>query len=357
MKTSAAPQNCEIEARRDRIAGVILGSALGDAVGLPAEGSDSYTLSERYPSGVHYPHKGCFRGYPSNDWTDATDTTVVAMRSLASCQARSNGGWMPATLQSAFAARVLEWHKKGFPELGDTGGLHPEAVLSSVLSNPGYAETPVAVAMGARTPVPGNGALIRTSPCAFVNKPAVAASVLCMATHADERCVAASVTLVGLLDGMCSHPIDSTAPNVMAVVAAVSAGREHMADPANRAEFMKCVTDTRVLSGLKLDDRYNQSHVFKTLAVAVWTWRQIVKTCPSKRDGNFFKAVIMTIASEGGDASANCAVAGAILGAALGGNRLPTDWTATPPNKDWLEKEIGDFAYAMSAEPGGHTQS
>ncbi len=62
-----------------------------------------------------------------------------------------------------------------------------------------------------------------------------------------------------------------------------------------------------------------------------------------KRNEAFFKETIKTVAAEGGDASANCAEAGTVLGAALGGRRLPAGWLTAMPNIAWLEKEIETF--------------
>jgi ADP-ribosylglycohydrolase len=128
----------------------------------------------------------------------------------------------------------------------------------------------------------------------------------------------------------------------------VAAGRDLITDSFRRADYLKRLTETKRLSDLKLGERDGRSYVLKTLACAMWALRQLVKTAPSKRDAGFFKATLVSLAAQGGDASANCAVAGAVLGAAIGHARLPQEWLKALPNHEWLAKEVATFLAAAA---------
>ena len=81
------------------------------------------------------------------------------------------------------------------------------------------------------------------------------------------------------------------------------------------------------LEELELDDEHKMGFTFKTAAAGVVAMRA---------HGLDFRRVVCSIAGEGGDADTNCAVAGALVGAAVGYAALPTDWLAQMPHGDWL---------------------
>ena len=332
----------------NRIKGMLFGGALGDAVGLPAEGSDPITVADKYPDGVDYPYKGSYRGYPSNDWTDATDTTVVVMRAMVAFYTNqgSKGQSPPGSkVQSPyedFAARLVSWYKSGFQELGDAGGVQPEGVTLRAVTAPGFVRDPVTTAMNVRGAKTDNGALIRVAPCVLTDCPHVWGRIVCETTHPDERSVAAVTAYIMLLQTLVTFPTDVPVPAMLAV-APVAAGRECFANPGQRADYMARLTDTADIGQIGLGERDNRSHVNKTLAVALWACRQLARTLPAARDNEFYKKVIRAVAAEGGDASANCAVAGTVLGAMMGASGLPRDWLEALPNRDWLDAEIDKY--------------
>jgi hypothetical protein len=58
------------------------------------------------------------------------------------------------------------------------------------------------------------------------------------------------------------------------------------------------------------------------------------------RDVALFKRTLTAIVMEGGDADTNGAIAGVLLGAAIGYRQLPGEWLAALPYHDWLLQEI-----------------
>src|SRR5271166_5627600 len=93
---------------RDRVLGAIFGCALGDALGLPAEGGEKRILAERYPAGLSLPHRAPVRDFPLNDWTDDTDAAVLIMRAIARSSRTGAGRSTPSRAQD-FAERLVAW--------------------------------------------------------------------------------------------------------------------------------------------------------------------------------------------------------------------------------------------------------
>ncbi len=343
MLTDEAPEaeTCfDLSTIQDRVYGAILGQALGDAFGLQVEGNDSFTIADRYPDGLQYPYKGSYKGYAPNDWTDATDCTVLIMRSLAAY-------FTGATDKPAhqFAHLAASWFKQGFPELGDVAGLTPEAVvLRAINQGSAFLNDPIGTATALKGPKADNGALIRAIPCVFTIVPEDWARLFCDATHSDDRCAAANLMFVKLAHQLVLHPGGPIDPRL--AVDPIRLGGELIADPARKADYLHRLTNTKRIADLDLGGRDNRSYVFKTLCCAMWAFRQLVVTPPSRRDAKFFREAITTVAMQGGDASANCAVVGAILGSAIGRQNLPDDWIRGLPYGAWLEIEISKFVQA-----------
>jgi ADP-ribosylglycohydrolase len=333
------PFGPDLQLAYDRAYGAILGAALGDALGLQTEGDDPHTVADRHPDGPGYPYKGAYKGHAPNDVTDATNTTVLVMRALAAYFTGKTDD--PA---ADFAARLVRWHKDGFAELGDTKGLGLDGVALRAMAQPGFARDPAAAAREVKGPKAENGALIRTAPCAFTAAPAEWALLFCTATHADERCAAAARALALLLGLLARTPADE-AVSAELVVGPVAAGRALLTQ-ARSADYMNRLTRSKRLDELGLGDREHRSYVLKTLAVAMWAFRQLARATPAERGPGLFVAAVRAVASQGGDASANCAVAGAVLGAALGHKKLPAEWLGALPNRDWLLQEIASFLVA-----------
>lgn len=316
-----------------RATGALLGAALGDAVALQVEGDSIFTIEDRHPNGVDYPYKGAFRGYEPNDWTDATDTTVLVLRTLTAYAYNKTD--KPA---QDFAQRLAAWTKNGYPELSDTIGRYPDNVTQRVVSLTGFTTDPVGTAQSLKPPKVENGGLIRTLGCAFTEDPSAWAQIFCETTHSDPRCVV-SAQFFSMLVNTLAYSDDIC---MAAALPAIRIAHDAL-PPRYRAEFLNRLTRTVRLAELELEERENRTYTFRTMGCAFWALRQVVRTPPSKRDADFFKNTIRLAAGQGGDATSNCAIVGAVLGAVLGEARLPADWLAAMPHRKWLDKEIAAF--------------
>jgi len=324
----------------DRILGAIFGCALGDALGLPAEGSTKEILAERYPQGLALPHATPTRGFPLNDVSDDTDQTVLMMRTLAA-------GYRDPTLNPAtdFAARLRTWYDAGFPELGDTSGMGCGGMTWRVLRREDFLTDPFGAARAIIGPKAGNGALMRTAPCAFTGDPAGWASYLCRTTHSDPLCAASCVAQSLLVRELAAVPAGAPVePECLRrALAPALAGL----DERRRAEVMRWVRLSACLEDLDLGARDARGYALKSFGCSVWAYRQLLAS--PTRDAELFKRLTTRLVMEAGDADTNAAIAGAVLGAAVGYQNLPAEWLAALPHRDWLEAEVLDWAQTLGA--------
>ena len=315
----------------DRVFGAIFGCALGDALGLPAEGAEKAILADRYPQGLALPHKTPVRGFPLNDWTDDTDNTVLVMRALGA-HARGETDF-PA---GDFAARLVDWFGHGFPELGDTAGQGCGNMTWRVLKRGDFVADPFGAARAIIGPKAGNGALMRTAPCAFTDDPAGWAEYMCLTTHSDPRCVATCVAQSLLIRELAAVPADGkVSPDCLrrALEPAVAP-----LGPGPRHEAMSWAARSTKLASIEIGARDARGYTLRSFACSVWAFRQLLKA--PRRDAALFKALMTQIVMEGGDADTNAAIAGAVLGAAIGYRALPQDWLDALPNRAWLWEEV-----------------
>ncbi|CAK0846475.1 unnamed protein product [Prorocentrum cordatum] len=110
-----------------------------------------------------------------------------------------------------FARALLQWHRRGFPELGDQGGCGMGRATARVLDDPAFLQNPRAAARRAwettgRCLAP-NGALMRAAATGVRGRAFAAcdAATIAEVTHADPRstaaCVAVATAASLMLDG------------------------------------------------------------------------------------------------------------------------------------------------------------
>jgi len=357
------------------ILGAILGAALGDAVGLQTEGRDAESARERYPSGLGYPYPEGVKGFPPSAWTDVTEQAIIALQTLTAYFAAETED--PA---HHLAASLAAWHRTGVSALdaaraGQAGSPHhrPRAPLRSPQHTPegprpprrspadtttraialaDFLADPSEAARAITGPKADNGAVYRTLACAFTTAPADWALTLATVTHADERCAASAVMVSCLVHEIArasARPGGLPAGLADMARGPVIEGRRAIESEPRRQEYMKRLTESSSLRQLGLGLRDDQAYTLKAAACAMWAFRQLVRTAPARRDSGLFRAAISELAMQGGSACANCAVAGGVLGAALGLGGLPEDWVRALPLKDALAEAVEGF---MSAAEG-----
>ena len=186
---------------------------------------------------------------------------------------------------------------------------------------------------------------MRISPCAFMPEPERWAEFMCRVTHADPRCSAACIAQVMVVRAMAEWKQGPIFPSA-AFKNALKAGLDYLGDEKKlRGEFLAWAHAGKDLALLDLNTRDGRGYVYRTFACGIWAVRQMwgAVTDGKKRDADLFRSIISAVAVEGGDADTNCAVAGAIAGAAIGYENLPKDWLNALPFGVWLRREAESF--------------
>jgi ADP-ribosylglycohydrolase len=183
---------------RDKIYGLILGNAIGDAMGISTEFMRENEAACRY--GFRYleysdivsdRHRGRFR---RGDFTDDTDQMLLILNNLIKYKLQPN------ILE--FADDLLRWANTGAAEFGDNVGWGIGATVSAVIETPYFLQDPHKAAKDmwekAKRGPAANGAVMRTSVLGapyFWDSTKVASQTLdfCLVTHADHRCQASCV--------------------------------------------------------------------------------------------------------------------------------------------------------------------
>ncbi|XP_062503400.1 ADP-ribosylarginine hydrolase Tri1-like isoform X2 [Corticium candelabrum] len=320
----------------DKICGLFYGAALGDAIGLCTE-----FLSEEqchfhydmeglsYQSMIRDRHRCKWR---PGDWTDDTDQMIIILDSLLL--------WGGVVDELDFAARLSQWSKHGFPELGDTVGWGIGRTVGKCIDHKDYLKNPHEVAQKVWNSIhsAANGAVMRTAVLGiprFNNLSDVSESAvrICKATHYDPRCQASCIA-------------------VCAIVALMLQGNHDLNDPKSLEDLLHIASDTAhgVLKSpdhIKDFAHYTSTTNFDSINCSEpdkigYTLKPLGAAYAALRLQSDFKTIISDLVMRGGDADTNAVVAGAVLGCKLGYSCLPSDWLQglLSKQKTWLNAKL-----------------
>src|SRR5688572_10696965 len=312
----------------ERARGALLGLAVGDALGTTYEferlEQPPYPVLATGPA-TDVVGAGPF-GLEAGQVTDDTQLAVCLARSLA-----ERGGLEVADV----AARYVAWSEHAF----DIG-----AQTLAAIERLGEGEPPSSAALEVwreygRRPA-GNGSLMRTAPIAVALRGAPhdsrllidAAIADSLITHADPRCVLACAAFDAAIAAAIAGPLDGRAMVSVARRAlergAARLGAVWAGDTTGDREHVALAADALAgdLDAALRDDPdvYREDlHVHRTagfvrVAFRLAFWH--AAHAPSWRDA------LVDIASRGGDADTNAAIAGALLGARDGAAAIPAAW-------------------------------
>ncbi len=307
----------------DRARGVLLGLAVGDALGTTLE--FTRPRAPRFPELAAGPHLDLVGGGPFNlkpgQITDDTQMACALATSLVKLGRFS---------QSDLARRYVAWRGAAF-DVGKQIG----AALAAIAAGAAPETAGRAVWLASGRHAAGNGSLMRTAPIAvfFANDEAArrqAALADSAITHADPRCQLACTAFDAALAAALTRSSQSL-PAVMLEAAVAEISRtaeallehwpeEHAAveeDCASLREDLAaaCRADPE-LYGPELHLHQMQGFVRVAFRLAFWE----LMHAPG------FEAGVIDVVNRGGDADTNGAIAGALLGAAHGAAAIPDRW-------------------------------
>lgn len=265
----------------DRVAGGMLGVAVGDALGATLEFGPPRARGHEH---TEITGGGAFK-WAAGDPTDDTDLT------LALAEAYADG----FTLEGA-ADRFLAWYEAGPRDVG--------ATTAAALRH--YRTHRDPLASGRRDErSAANGSLMRTLPVGLARsdpkrrrQEAVAVSAI---THAEPRCVDSCRAYCDLVDALLR--------NLTPAAALTSV----LDDSSLHASVRDVMRRAPMLHPAQLD---TTGYVLGTLGLATWALMQPMS----------FEEALIAVVNRGGDADTTGAVAGGLLGVRDGIGAIPQRW-------------------------------
>lgn len=292
--------NPEVEKILNRYEGCLLGVAVGDALGAPAEFLSRREITRRYGVLSEMMGGGHFN-WRKGQFTDDTDQTLAVVDSLI-----DNQKYEPEDVGNRF----VNWYKSGPTDIGST----TSRSLFLLAKGGNWKDS-------GQFAGPSNGSLMRTAPIGLyfrdypeeIDKAAAEVSAI---THGHKDCLLAcqiASHLVALL-------INGYSKN-------------------GAVEWLQSKYQSNTEASLKLQEvlvgtnpSLKEGNVLKTLSIALNVFLK----------SDSFEETIIKAVEEGGDTDTQATVAGAFAGAFWGADKIPQRWTSVlNPVSD---KEIADKA-------------
>ena len=291
---------------RQRLYDVMMGLAIGDAVGVPAEFKSRWVLQDN-PILDMIGYCGVWNK-PKGTWSD--DTSMA----LASLDALNKNNWIvnEKTLIDTMD-NFVKWYKEGaFTSDGDRfdiGNTCREALSNYI--NHGLKNCGINHEYSC-----GNGALMRIAPLAFTNSTLIKdiareVSELTKITHAHDRCIATNVIYITYLR-LILKGVDK-------VDAYKKVCEKYKSFDILRGDLADNI-DSDTLSG--------RGFCVSTLNTAIW----------AVLSSESYKECILKAINIGDDTDTTAAVAGALAGAVYGIKGIPQDWVDSLINRELIEK-------------------
>ncbi|KAF2731520.1 ADP-ribosylglycohydrolase [Polyplosphaeria fusca] len=367
----------------DKVYGCIVGSALGDTIGLYTEFLPKHQCDMIYRTGKFSLVDPITEIYPDSHrnrfekcaWTDDTDQALLILLSYLHHHSDVD---VLATLPQDFASRLRIWVDQGLRALDrlpcGIGNLVGSVVChKSYLSNP----TGRAIDRWVKTSrhVAPNGSLMRTHPLGIIcvglseEEAWKLTAEVGMTTHVDPRCTVSCCVSVGLIRGMLRGEVSNEQDVNSTIERAYDwvFSQPHLMNPGldpdltefeikrllERREFERHVYAAD-MEHLMLDSRAEMGYVYKCLGSAILTLRLGIRATKdaSVVSHSLFETLITELIMEGGDSDTNAAAAGALLGVWAGYCSLPAHWSDGLAHKDWLMSKIGRLLKSTGIQEG-----
>lgn len=337
-------------------AGVVVGSAFGDALGAGYE----FGIAPLPRSGPCQMIGGGLGNFAPGEWTDDTSMATAVLDAVAHY---GHDVASPDGLNH-IAAGFVNWYASGPVDVGT----HTRQVLAhsasqmrnKAESNLAPVMTHAAKKLPPRAPTHvSNGALMRTAPMVVpwagasdrgsVQRCGIAAGRVAALTHAEPTAVLTTAAWAGLLLWAMTHPPEPTSAQMSEVMtwAASAAATDQRRDPAVGRDTLKAITwfatGERVEPWVAQWSNSSALGCMRDALASVYPhWRE--DTAGTNPEG-FFASVDAAVKC-GGDADTVAAVAGGLAGAIWGLRAIPEQqilhgypgWTTA----DLIERAVSD---------------
>jgi ADP-ribosylglycohydrolase len=315
--------------RRDRFRGVFLGTAVGDALGLPTEGLSPGRANALFGSG--WRHRLVLnRGMISDD----TEQTIFVAQSLIAHPSDPN----------AFGRRLawcLRWWLASLP--AGVGFATLRAILRLCVGVPPARSGVRSAGTGAAMRVAPIGAFLSSHP-AEIDPFVEAATRL---THTDPRALVAARVVARLVAWTIEEDLSSRPPIEDLEARLRSAGAGDVEWETIVSGLVRALRDDLSVEvyarSLGLEKGVT-GYAYHVVPVAVFAWY--------RHFGRFREAVSATL-SCGGDTDTAGAIAGALAGATVGVEGIPSEWVdgiADWPRGPVVAIEVADRLHEVSLD-------
>jgi ADP-ribosyl-[dinitrogen reductase] hydrolase len=300
----------EFNLLQDRFRGVLIGLAVGDALGGPLE------FQPASPTGSYVTEMvgGGWQQLDPGEWTDDTAMSLCVTESLLVKRVFD---------PDDIASRFVGWLKSQPKDIG----VHTNRVLQSIAAGETW-ETASLQTHEMQPDDAGNGSLMRCAPLSlfFFRHPEFLSElspILSRITHAhpdcEQACVFVNVLISALLHGV------RTVDAIESAYEAIPSASPELTERIGRAMGPECLAQP---TGWVLD----------TLEVSLWHFLHT----------ETFEDAIVNSINMGGDADTIGAITGAIAGARYGYAGIPGRWIAAlraaQPIKEYADRLL-DLAY------------
>lgn len=290
--------------QRDRISGVLLGAACGDALGVPYEFSEPPLSAEQTPRMIG----GGLGPYEPGEYSDDTQMAVCIAEVAA-----TGADLREEMALDAIAGRFTHWLRAGASDVGMQTRKVLEGAMDAGGGSPAATMRTISAALHERTGrSAGNGSLMRTAPVALahlgdVDALAEAAREVSALTHFDDLAGDACVLwCVAIRRAVLDGTFDGVSEGVGVL-------------PSTRRD--QWVTWLREAQTRAPGDFRPNGFVVLALQAA---WASISQT-PATSGAHLPQALAAAVRI-GDDTDTVAAIAGALLGARWGRSAIPEQW-------------------------------
>ena len=302
---------------------MLLGLAVGDALGVPVEFMYRDELKERPVTNMRA--FGTWR-QPAGTWSDDTSMTVATMESLSRRKCVDFGD---------IAENFLRWYaNEEFTATGkrfDIGNTTRASVVrySRKLLPP--------TKCGATDENSnGNGSLMRILPAIlylYGTRGKIAADELKVIHDFSALTHGHAISKISCgIYALITAQILSGKNVADAFALGIKAAKTFYGDKAEFQYFSLLTNDN--FAALDEDEVSTRGYVVDTLEAALW--------CLLNTDD--YKSLVLKAVNLGGDTDTVAAIAGGLGGIVYGVESIPAEWLETLKRRDWLEKIADDFA-------------
>ena len=321
--------------KTDIIRGVMLGHAVADAVGVPAEFKSRETLkadpvTDMREFGTHHQPRGTF--------SDDTSMSIAALDAIKGGELDYLG------VMKNFAAWYNDAAYTSSGVCFDIGGSCLRAITSFTSSG---AKTPRGHAESGEFSC-GNGGLMRIHPFALyayyktddtLERLKIIHDATAL-THAHPRCLLASGIFSLILWELMNNPDKGAFERGISLARHAYSQSERMADKSICAELghfhriLISLSTTEGALGISEDEIRSTGYTVDTLEAAIWC---ILTT-------NDYKSAVLRAVNLGSDTDTVAAACGALAGALYGVEGIPEEWLGSLVGRESIEAMCRDAA-------------